>query len=111
MQPRFDPFAGLADSLIDHLQPTMGEIDRFTERDRLREFLTKRPAAFAEVIERTLQKLGYADRLLLLIDQWEEIYTLVSERELRTQFIDALLLAIDRVPISVLLTVRADHAD
>lgn len=54
MQPRFDPFANLADAVIDHLQPGMGEIDRFTERDKLRELLNKRPAAFAEVIERLL---------------------------------------------------------
>ncbi len=111
MQPRFDPFAGLAEALIDHLQPTTSELDRFAERDRLRALLSRRPEALAEVIERLLQKLGYAERLLLFIDQWEELYTLVNEEALRAPFIKALLVALDRVPLTILLTVRADHAD
>jgi WD40 repeat protein len=52
-------------------------------------------------------------QLLLIIDQFEELFTLVDEEERRAFFLDSLLAAISapRSPLRVVLTLRADFYD
>jgi WD40 repeat protein/serine/threonine protein kinase/two-component SAPR family response regulator/energy-coupling factor transporter ATP-binding protein EcfA2 len=65
---------------------------------------------------RTLRRILPATpgaQLLLIIDQFEELFTLVEDQELRTFFLDSLLTAI-RAPLSPLrlvVTLRADFYD
>jgi WD40 repeat protein/serine/threonine protein kinase/two-component SAPR family response regulator len=65
---------------------------------------------------RTLRRILPATpgaQLLLIIDQFEELFTLVDDQELRTFFLDSLLTAI-RAPLSPLrlvVTMRADFYD
>jgi WD40 repeat protein/serine/threonine protein kinase/two-component SAPR family response regulator len=65
---------------------------------------------------RTLRRILPATpgaQLLLVIDQFEELFTLVEDQELRTFFLDSLLTAI-RAPLSPLrlvVTLRADFYD
>ncbi|MFW6070607.1 MAG: protein kinase domain-containing protein, partial [bacterium] len=51
--------------------------------------------------------------LLLVIDQFEELYTLLSDQERRRHFIDSLLHAIEdpQSPLRVVITLRADFYD
>ncbi|MGD2049089.1 MAG: protein kinase, partial [Chloroflexota bacterium] len=52
-------------------------------------------------------------QLLLIIDQFEELFTLVEDEERRSFFVDSLLAAIraPRSPLRVLVTLRADFYD
>ncbi len=55
-----------------------------------------------------------ANRLLLVVDQFEELYTLCADRQERRHFLDELLAAAepdeagDLPPLAILLTLRAD---
>jgi hypothetical protein len=61
-----------------------------------------------DIVERVLQKQPGTDRLLLVADQWEEIYTLTPEEASRRRFVDELLEASRTAPLSVVLTLRGD---
>lgn len=52
-------------------------------------------------------------QLLLIIDQFEELFTLVEDKERREFFIDSLLQAVTtpRTPLQVIITLRADFYD
>ncbi len=52
-------------------------------------------------------------QLLLVIDQFEELFTLVEDEERRTFFIDSLITALraPRTPLRVVVTLRADFYD
>jgi WD40 repeat protein len=89
------------------------------EADKLR---AGDPELLAHVIHQELdQAEGKPDRLLLYIDQWEELYaqgssTSDKERSGRhvadvTRFIDLLLNATRSAPVTVVATVRADFYD
>jgi len=56
---------------------------------------------------------GQGAQLLLVIDQFEELFTLVDDEERRNFFLDSLLAAISapRSPLRVVVTLRADFYD
>jgi energy-coupling factor transporter ATP-binding protein EcfA2 len=81
-----------------------------------------RPNLLASMIQQYLQRAeGKPDRLLLYVDQWEELYAQtpsISDKERATQhaadvnrFIDLLLTAAKTAPVAVVATVRADFYD
>jgi WD40 repeat protein len=67
-----------------------------------------------QLLERVLENNLEGKKLLLLIDQFEELYTLCPEPEMRQNFIDGLLSAFDsgkgrlKSPYALLITMRAD---
>ena len=90
-----------------------------TEADNLR---TGDPEVLSHIIRGELDRAdGKPDRLLLYIDQWEELYARASsssDRERAAQhtadvnrFIDLLLTAARTAPVTVVATVRADFYD
>jgi TPR repeat protein len=90
-----------------------------TEADQLR---TGDPELLSHIIREELDRAeGKPDRLLLYIDQWEELYALApasSDKERAGQhaadvnrFIDLLLTAARTAPVAVVATVRADFYD
>jgi hypothetical protein len=67
---------------------------------------------------RTLRRIlpgedGNQPQLLLIIDQFEELFTLVEDQERREFFLDSLLAALTapRSPLRVVITLRADFYD
>ncbi|MFQ5793664.1 MAG: trypsin-like peptidase domain-containing protein [Candidatus Bipolaricaulia bacterium] len=112
--PGSRPFHALAATLLPLLEPEMSETDRLVETRKLAEVLSQRDLGMHEVVERILQKSPDASRLLLVADQFEELYTLCPEPEIRRRFLDGLLEAAEvqrdrREPILMLtLTLRAD---
>ena len=58
-------------------------------------------------VERALEKSNGTDRLLIIADQFEELFTLTPEQD-RLSFIRALLQATARTRLTVLPTLRAD---
>jgi WD40 repeat protein len=66
-----------------------------------------------QAVEQVLESNPGAGRLLLFVDQFEELYTLCPEPEIRRRFLDELLAAVGsgqegRPPFVLLLALRAD---
>jgi formylglycine-generating enzyme required for sulfatase activity len=102
------PLYALAATLAPLLEPDMNEVDRLIEITRLSRALQENDLKVRDVVERALAKQPGTDRLLLVADQWEELYTLTPDEAGRRRFIDELLEASRTAPLSVVLTLRAD---
>jgi hypothetical protein len=102
------PLHALAAALIPLLEPEMTETDRLAEVGKLAEYLGEGRVALRDVVARALDKQPGTDRLLLVADQWEELYTLSREEPARRRFIDEVLDATARGALSVVLTLRGD---
>ncbi len=97
------PFDNLAKAFIDL---NLSEADRATELAKLQLLFKKNP----------LEGLGFlitatqAERIVLVVDQFEEAFTLCNNSELRQQFFVCLLNALERSDnkLCLVLTMRAD---
>ncbi len=115
-RPGSAPFQTLAEALsaqLDHLAQVSPFI-RQTRAAGLAKQLRGGEVALQQVVEQ-LQRQTRARtpcRLLLLIDQFEELYTLCAESSVRRAFIDCLLTSCDetseRTNLCILITMRAD---
>ena len=108
MRPGSDPFRELASALLPLLEAEMSETDRLSEVSKLRARLRSGDIALADVLRRILARTGKT-RLLVVLDQFEELFTLSPEAEQRC-FLNCWLAALKtpNPPWSVLLTLRAD---
>jgi hypothetical protein len=102
------PLYALAATLAPPLEPDMPETDRLIAIRRQARALQDRDLALRDIVERVLAKQPGTDRLLLVADQWEELYTLTTDDAARRRFIDELLEASSAAPLSVVLTLRGD---
>lgn len=108
--PCDQPFNGLAAALMGLLEPDLGEAERFAESERLAKLLAGGSLSLHEVVDRVLAKSGGTDRLLLMADQFEELFTLTAE-PVRKRFVAVLLQALERTRLSVVLTMRGAFYD
>jgi energy-coupling factor transporter ATP-binding protein EcfA2 len=108
MVPGDRPLRNLAGALLPLLEPELTETDQLAERRKLAEFLASEPDALRDVVGRILQKQPGTDRLLLVVDQWEELYTLARHEQEQRRFQEALLDAVAVAPLTVVLTLRGD---
>ena len=102
------PLHALAAALLPLLEPEMTEVDRLAEVNKLAVYLQEGRLALRDVVARVLAKQPGTDRLLLVADQWEELYTLTREEQQRRRFVDEILEATQAAPLSVVLTLRGD---
>lgn len=102
------PLHALAAALVPDLEPEMTEINRLTEIGKLAGYFAERSVALRDVAARVLKKQPGTDRLLLVVDQWEELYTLVHDDQVRERFVEELLEASTRGMLTVVLTLRGD---
>ncbi len=112
MTPGTDPFLSLARALLPLREPERyllwNENDIDDEADRLAERLTAKHAPhLLYVLEQVLKKEPGTSHLLLLVDQWEELYTYRPENAV--PFIKTLIDAARQPGFQVVLTVRADY--
>lgn len=112
-RPGDQPFYSLASALITLLESQLSETDRLIEIKKLAVLLQNGEIRLLDVTKRLMQK--YPDmRILLIADQFEELYTLCSEIEIRQRFLDQLLSIRllspyqSRQNIGVVFTLRAD---
>ncbi|HEX2620952.1 MAG TPA: protein kinase, partial [Phototrophicaceae bacterium] len=79
--------------------------------DSLLTQLNEDERGFLRAVKRVLP--GDDSELLLFIDQFEELYTLVEDEEVRARFMDSLIVAVTdpRSQIRVVITLRADFYD
>ena len=95
--------------MLPLLEPVLTEVDRLAEVNKLATHLADGSVALRDVAARVLQKQRGTDRLLLFVDQWEELYTLCCpEEETRRAFMVQLLEAAGAGSVRVVLTMRGD---
>ncbi|MEM7116118.1 MAG: BTAD domain-containing putative transcriptional regulator [Chloroflexota bacterium] len=91
-------------NLIDALKPLFP-----TREHKLLARLATGNVSLLELARKTLKTRRQNGRLLLYIDQFEELFTLVPHKKNRERFIDLLLEAqTSPLPITIILTMRAD---
>jgi len=98
----------LARTLVPLIEPETTSINRLKKVDELCEYLMKGPDRLRNVVEEVINLQPGTTRLFLLVDQWEELYTLNSSSQERKQFIDLLLDASMNGLLTVVLTMRGD---
>jgi tetratricopeptide (TPR) repeat protein/energy-coupling factor transporter ATP-binding protein EcfA2 len=103
----FTPTAHPLEALAATLLKESGSLSAISE---LREELSSSPSSLAAAVQLSLAKSG-ARHFLLVVDQFEEIFTLCRHAEERDAFIAAILAAADpedRRPVTILPVLRAD---
>ncbi|MBN1249934.1 MAG: PD40 domain-containing protein, partial [Anaerolineae bacterium] len=116
LRPGREPFYALAGALLPHLAPELGEIRQLAETRQLADLLREGTVPLADAVRRIRARQTLPARLLLLVDQFEELFTLCPDPEIRRRFIDTLLdivaasEATGRAPgpLTLLVTLRAD---
>ncbi|HEU5407519.1 MAG TPA: SUMF1/EgtB/PvdO family nonheme iron enzyme, partial [Nitrospira sp.] len=108
MTPTDRPVHALATALMPLIEPNLSETDWVIERNKLAKVLLNREASLRDFVDRLLAKQPGTDRLLLIADQWEELFTLGKEEDARRCFIDNILEATAATRLSVVLTLRGD---
>jgi formylglycine-generating enzyme required for sulfatase activity len=101
------PLYNLAARLVPLLEPDLNENDQLIEIGKQAKALQEGALQVRDVVERILHKQLGTKRFLLIVDQWEELYTLTQDAEAR-QFMDSLLAACGVEVLSVVLTLRGD---
>ena len=102
------PFHQLAVALVSLLEPEVSPFERRKEANRWAEGIQKGEVSLRDLVEEVLAKQPGTDRLLLVADQFEELYTLTLDESVRHGFVDHLLEATAHFPIQVVLTLRGD---
>jgi WD40 repeat protein/DNA-binding SARP family transcriptional activator len=114
LRPGGQPFHALAAALLDNLEPELSEAERLDGIGELAATLSEGDVPLLDVVERALERSPGARRALLLVDQFEELYTLCPEPETRRRFVDVLLAAVraaegrGELAFVLSLTLRAD---
>lgn len=108
MVPTDRPVHALATALMPFLEPDLSETTRLIERNVLAEALLNRKAILRDIVDRVLAKQPGTDYLLLIADQWEELFTLCQDDAARRCFISNILEATATTTFSVVLTLRGD---
>ena len=107
MRPGREPFHALAANIDSLRYPLTREENRLSQTRALGDAMQ---SASSPIHGALAPLVADNHRVLVFVDQWEELYTICDNTEVRTAFIDALLDAAgDR--ISVLFTVRGDYFD
>lgn len=113
-RPGPQPFHALAAALVAHQQPTASKVDQRKAAGKLATDLQFKEVALLPLLRRILEQHKPAKQLLIVSDQFEEIYTLCNDQKLRRAFLDLLLEAVDvaqfrNMPhFTFLLTLRTD---
>ena len=102
------PFHRLAAALVALWVPDHDEATRIEQGTKLGDlFEQAQEVALEAAILRAKERSERADRLLLVVDQFEELFTMAQEAA-RAPFVGALLAAAAVSPVTVVLTLRAD---
>ncbi|MEG4303636.1 nSTAND1 domain-containing NTPase, partial [Microcoleus sp. D3_18a_C4] len=106
-RPGKEPFLPLASALVRQLEPEAGETQQLREAVGLTGDLQNGRITLQQVVSRILER-NPGKRLLLVADQFEELYTLCQVKEEQERFANELLTAIAQQNITLVLTLRAD---
>jgi WD40 repeat protein/energy-coupling factor transporter ATP-binding protein EcfA2 len=107
-RPGADPLRALASPLTALLEVEAGEADYMLEVRKLANYLREGTLSLADVASRLGEKRPDLPHVLLIADQFEELYTECRDAQLRGAFIHALLGVRTADNLSLALTLRAD---
>ncbi|MFN2188768.1 MAG: adenylate/guanylate cyclase domain-containing protein, partial [Candidatus Promineifilaceae bacterium] len=113
-RPGSQPFYALAGALLPAIEDGLGETERMIETKRLAQAIQEGELSLFQVVNRALERHPDVQRILLVIDQFEELFTLRTEPEEQRLYLDELLAAVEvaaphrRSHLVLLLTLRAD---
>jgi WD40 repeat protein/DNA-binding SARP family transcriptional activator len=109
-RPGNQPFYALADALIPIIEPGLSKTDCIAETRKLEECLRKREVSLLQIIHNHTDQTANPQQLLLVIDQFEELYTLCPDVDQQKAFVDELLACVDRktTGLVILIALRAD---
>ena len=85
-----DPFYALAKALVPLYRSDLDSTDEITQSDKLAKHLEKGELSLAKVFSNIQQK-NPNHKVLLIVDQFEELYTQYSDLTFRHRFLDCLL--------------------
>ncbi|MBD2606302.1 CHAT domain-containing protein, partial [Scytonema hofmannii FACHB-248] len=105
-RPGNQPFYQLASVLVHLLEPELSETGQLREAARLAGDMQSTIITLQQVASRIKERNG-GKRLLLVADQFEELYTLCQKEE-QESFADAILSAISLENLTLVFTLRVD---
>jgi WD40 repeat protein len=96
-RPGEDPFHGLALALVPLYAPNLDQTDQIAQARKLANYLRNQDFPLTDVIAQIQQNCPN-QRVLLIADQFEELYTLCKDEPTRRQFLDCLLTCLPTTP-------------
>lgn len=108
------PFQALSSALTALQKPPLRESHRLNQPQDMAAALIAGECSLPQAMDFVLDHYSQQQRLLLVIDQFEELYTLCPHPDKRRRFLDELLSAVQaeperaRPPYAILLILRAD---
>jgi hypothetical protein len=102
------PFRSAASALLRAADPNLSVVDSVLETEKLADLLEGGELRLRDLVDRVLDGQRGTDRLLIVVDQWEELYTLVSVEHLTSDFVDGVLDASQHPNVRIVLTMRGD---
>jgi len=113
-RPGSQPLNALITALLPTLEPDLSTTERLVEARKLADAVKAGGLPIYDVINLLFEKNPEIDQLMLVVDQFEELYTLCPDEELRGRFKDELLDVVlatsgkRKKKFVLLLTLRAD---
>ncbi|MEA5497788.1 WD40 repeat domain-containing protein [Limnoraphis robusta] len=89
-RPGNDPFHALAQALVPLYEPDLDKTDGIAQARKLAGYFQDNTVPLSDVFS-TIQRNHPHNRILLIADQFEELYTLCNDEKIRRQFLDTLL--------------------
>lgn len=113
LRPQSDPFHSLTTALVRFLYPEKSEDQLGNKANQLAGNLRKSPSQIWNKIVQIRKKNGGQKHLLLVIDQFEDIYASFKQETARQGFFNGLYnfiehLQKDKVPVGLLISMRID---
>ena len=109
-RPGSYPIKNLATTLTDQLEPGLSQIERLAKIDLLNGLITANSSSLMDVFGSIRQENHKASSSLLVVDQFEEIFSPSVSKQIQQQFIELLLVISEHVESTkIVITVRADY--
>ena len=108
LRPGEDPLRALAQPLVERLAVLLTPIERLKETRKLADSLRDGTLPIRDALAHLREQPTQPPRLLVIIDQFEETFTLCTDETIRRTFLAALFTAAETAWLSVLFTLRAD---
>lgn len=110
-RPGREPFHSLAANLDEILLDPAASADATLRTRAIGDRLAQGDVTLAQLVDDALARRATRPRILLIVDQWEEIYTQCADAAVRHAFVDQLLEASASQAVTVLISVRGDFFD
>ncbi len=107
-RPGTRPFQALSVALTELMEPELSHLEAYTYSRRLAQQLEQEPNRFNGYVNRLLQRHPECNHVLIIIDQFEEIFTLTEDESERLGFINCLTSTRLSNTYAFALSLRAD---